>query len=100
MPALGRSGFDVLAERLGSVYAGAIGLQLLTGIVLWLIEGRWSGDNVSLSFIHPVIMIAATGVASAGVARARRGRSAVIGLVGVVVSLVLVVLAIPPDAWT
>lgn len=97
--ARGRAGFDQLTERLGSVYAAVVGLQLLVGILLWVIQGRWSGDNVFLSFIHPLMMILATGVASAGVARARRTRSAMTGLVAVVASIVLIVLAVPSDAW-
>lgn len=96
--ARGAAGFDQLTERLGSLFAAVIGIQLLIGVVLWLVEGRWSGDDVFLSFIHPAMMIAATGVASAGVARARRTRSATAGLVAVVASLIIVVLAIP--SWT
>jgi hypothetical protein len=97
--AFGRAGFDGLAERLGSVYAAAVGVQLLIGVVLWLIEGRWSLDDVFLSVIHPLLMLLATGIASAGVARARRTRSAATGLAGVGLSLVLIVLAIPSSAW-
>lgn len=98
--ARGRSGFDALAERLGSLYAAAIGIQLVIGVVLWVIEGRWSGTNVFLSFIHPVMMLVATGVASAGVARARRTKSATVGLIAVLLSLVILIVAIPSDAWT
>lgn len=97
--ARGPAGVDVVAERLGSLYAAAIGIELLIGAVVWLIQGRWSGDEVFRSFIHPAIMIAATGVASVAVARARRTRSAMVGLAGVAASLVLVVLAVPSGAW-
>lgn len=97
--ALGRSRFDTLAERLGSVYAAAIGVQLLIGVVLWLIQARWVLDDAFLAVIHPLLMLLATGIASAGVARARRTRSAVTGLIGVALSLLLVVLAIPSSAW-
>jgi hypothetical protein len=97
--ARGRSGFDAPTERLGSLYAAAIGIQLLFGIVLWLLQGRWNGGNIFLSFIHPIMMLLATGVASAGVARARRTQSATVGLVAVIASLVIVVVAIPSDAW-
>lgn len=97
--ARGRAGFDQLTERLGAAYAGAVGLQVLVGLVLWFTQGRWSGDNVFLSFIHPLMMLVATGIASAGVARARRAPSAVVGLVTVVASVVVIILAIPSDAW-
>lgn len=96
--ARGRS-FDGLTERLGTLYAATIGIQLLLGVVLWVIEGRWSGGNVFLSFIHPVMMLAATAIASAGVARARRNRSATTGLIAVLASVVVVVLAVPSTAW-
>lgn len=97
--ARGRSGFDGLTERLGTLYAATIGIQLLLGVVLWVIEGRWSGGNVFLSFIHPVMMLAATAIASAGVARARRNHSATTGLIAVLASVVIVVLAVPSTAW-
>lgn len=97
--ARGSAGFDALTERLGALYAAAIGLQLLIGIVLWVLQGRWDADDVFRSFIHPVMMIVAAGVASAGVARARRARSPTVGLAAVVVSLVVVVVAIPSGAW-
>ncbi|HSJ45979.1 MAG TPA: hypothetical protein VK923_14990 [Euzebyales bacterium] len=97
--ARGRNGFDALTERLGSLYAAVIGIQLLLGVVPWVLQGRWSGANVFLSFIHPVMMLLATGVASAGVARARRTRSAMTGLIAVTVSLVIVIVAIPSYAW-
>ncbi|CAN5918261.1 hypothetical protein BH23ACT10_BH23ACT10_01920 [soil metagenome] len=97
--ARGNTGFDAFTERMGSAFAAVMGVQLLIGIVLWLIQGRWSADDVFRSFIHPAMMILATGVASAGVARARRSQNAMIGLGAVIVSLVLVVAAIPSDAW-
>lgn len=45
------------------------------------------------------MMIVATGIPSAGVARARRTRNATPGLAAVVVSLVVVVVTIPSGAW-
>lgn len=97
--ARGPSGFDTFTERMGSLFAAAIGVQLLIGVVVWLLQGRWGGDDVFRSFIHPAMMILATGVASAGVARARRGQQAMLGLGTVIVSMALVVAAIPSDAW-
>lgn len=96
--AMARKTFDDVAARLGTVYAVLFGLQFLVGIVLWIVQARWDGENVFLSFIHPLIMLLAIGVASAGVARARRTNNATAGLVGVVVSIILVVAAIP--SWT
>jgi hypothetical protein len=93
-----RSRFDDLATRLGTVYTITLSVQFLVGVVLWLVERRWELDNVFLSIIHPVIMIVAISIASAGTARARRTSSAVPGLVAVALSLVLIVLAIP--SWS
>jgi hypothetical protein len=98
--ALARSHLDDVAKRLGSIYAMVLGAQFLAGLVLWLVQSRWNGDDVFRSFIHPILMIIAIGIASAGTARARRVNSAVTGLVAVVASLVLIVLAIPSGSWT
>lgn len=93
-----RSRFDDLATRLGTVYAIVLGVQFLVGLLLWVVESRWDLDNFFLSVIHPVIMVLAIAVGSAGTARARRTGSAVTGLVAVIASLVLIVLAMP--TWT
>jgi CDP-diglyceride synthetase len=97
--ALARSRLDDLATRLGSIYAIVLGVQFLAGLVLWFEQARWNGEDVFRSFIHPTLMITAIGTASAGTARARRTGNAMIGLVAVVVSLVIIVLAIPSGAW-
>jgi hypothetical protein len=98
--AVARSRMDDLAARLGSVYAVLLGLQFLVGVVLWLVQGRWDGDNFFLSFIHPLLMLGAVGLASAGTARARRSGNAVIGLVAVIASVVVIVIAVPSGSWT
>lgn len=93
--ALARTTFDDVAARLGTVYSIVFGVQFLIGLVLYVTQSRWDGENVFYSYIHPLVMLLAIGVASAGVARARRTRSATTGLVAVVVSLLLVLVAIP-----
>ena len=98
--ALARSRMDGLAERLGSVYAMLLGVQFLVGVILWVTQGRWDGENVFLSFIHPVLMLGAVAIASAGAARARRGSNALIGLVAVLLSVVVIVIAVPAGSWT
>lgn len=97
--AVARSRLDDVATRLGSLYTMVLGVQFLAGLVLWLVQSRWTGDDVFRSFIHPVLMIIAIAIASAGTARARRASSAITGLVAVVASLVLIVLAIPSGSW-
>lgn len=98
--ALARSRLDDVAARLGSLYAMLLGVQFVVGLALWLMQARWSGDDVFRSFIHPLLMLIAVGVASAGTARARRAGSAVVGLVAVLASLVVIVLAVPSGSWT
>lgn len=98
--AMARSHLDDVATRLGSIYAIALGVQFLTGLVLWVVQGRWDAEDVFRSFIHPVMMLIAIGVASAGMGRARRAGSAITGFVAVLVSLVVIVLAIPSGSWT
>jgi hypothetical protein len=98
--AVARSRMDDLAERLGSLYAMLLGVQFLVGLILWLVQGRWDGDEVFRSFIHPALMLLAIGIASAGTARARRGGSAVVGLVAVIASVVVIVVAVPSGSWT
>ena len=97
--AMGRSHLDDVATRLGSIYAMALGVQFLTGLALWVVQGRWDAEDVFRSFIHPVVMLIAVGVASAGTGRARRAGSAITGLVAIVASLVIIVLAIPSGSW-
>ena len=96
--ALARKQFDDLAARLGMVFGAVLGVQFVLGLLLWLIEGRWTLENYFLSLIHPLVMFFAIAVGSAGTARARRTKSAVTGLVAVLLSLVLMVLAMP--TWT
>jgi vacuolar-type H+-ATPase subunit I/STV1 len=98
--AVARSRMDGLAERLGALYTTLLGVQFLVGLIVWLIERRWNGEDVFFSFIHPLLMLIGISIASAGTARARRTGSAVVGLVAVLVSLVVIVLAIPRGSWT
>lgn len=96
--AMARKDFDALAARLGTVYGALLGVQFLIGAILWLMEGRWAVNDVFLAIIHPLLMILAVGVASAGTARARRTRNATVGLVAVIASLVIIVAAMP--SWS
>lgn len=86
-----------------SLYAYLLGLQALVGLWLWLTGTRWTGEDPFLSWIHPAAMIAATAVAHIGLARtkkaaAARRRSTVL-LGTYLLSLVIVLLAIPTASW-
>ncbi|MFN8635846.1 MAG: hypothetical protein U0893_18510 [Chloroflexota bacterium] len=84
------------ARRSGLVYVIALDIQLLIGIVLWLLMG----STVPMPFRaeHPVTMILAAAAAHLGQVMSRRAASpksaALVTLIGVVISLVLVVVGI------
>jgi hypothetical protein len=97
--ARGRGGWTRDAGIATQVYAGLLGLQVILGLWIWIAQERWTGDNPFLSWIHPVAMLLAVGVAHGGLARARRapddaarGRIALWSVLG---SLVLILLAVP-----
>jgi heme A synthase len=81
------------------IYAGLLGLQAILGIWIWVAQDRWTGDEVFLSWIHPIAMIVAIGVAHGFLGRARREadpqRKNRLALVAVAGSLVILVFAIP-----
>lgn len=85
------------------VTVNALNLQVLLGVFLWLVERRWR-DGVFLGVIHPLVMLLALGVVHFGAARARRARDTVASFrvlaISLLVALVLITAAIPPDAWT
>jgi hypothetical protein len=97
--ALARDHFGDLARRAGTVYAATLGLQFLIGLAVWGEQQRWEGGDAFRSWVHPALMIAAIGIASAGVARARRARNATIGLVTVIATVVIIVASIPTGSW-
>lgn len=102
MAASGARPWDALSARLALFFPVALSIQALIGILIWLVEQRWA-DGAFLGYIHPVAMIAAVGIAHAGRNRADRveggrekGRAATLFFV---LSLVVVLLAIPIYAW-
>jgi drug/metabolite transporter (DMT)-like permease len=97
-----RGEWPQLAQSALLVYVITVTVQLVLGLVLWVTQQRWDGDEFFRSFIHPPAMIIATGIAHAGLARVRRAegaKRATTALITVGVSLVIIVLAIPRDAW-
>lgn len=95
--------WDALSDRLAMFFTISMDIQLLIGIVLWVLEGRWEGRDSGLSWLHPLLMIGAVGLAHVGRVRsdrvdgsANKGRQALLffGL-----SLLLVFVAIPFNSW-
>ena len=92
-----------LDRQLTLATVSAIDIQALLGIIIWIGEGRWGGDSVFLSFIHPLIMIVALAVAHIGSARLRRESEPVAKHRWLALSLIvvffLVTAAIPSYSW-
>jgi vacuolar-type H+-ATPase subunit I/STV1 len=98
----GNRPWDALSDRLAMYFTIAMDVQLLIGIIVWIVEQRWSGD-LFLGYIHPLAMIGAVALAHVGRARADRatdsrdkGRQATIFFVA---SFVVILVAIPLAAW-
>jgi hypothetical protein len=67
-----RGGWTDLAQKASLAYVATITVQFVLGVALWISEERWSGGGVFRSWIHPVVMIAAVGLAHAGLSRVRK----------------------------
>jgi hypothetical protein len=83
LAAFGSRPWDNLADRLSFFFTIALDVQVLIGVVVWVLNQAWTRDAF-IGFIHPVLMLAAVAVAH---------------VVFFVVSLVMVVLAIPTASW-
>lgn len=81
----------------------AVDIEVLIGIVLWVGEGRWSGDPFFTSILHPIIMLVALGVAHMSMSRSRAQRGAdrhkIVGL-GLLLTLIIIVAGVPTYAWS
>jgi hypothetical protein len=80
-------------------YAIALDIQVVLGIVIWVMGNYWQSNIRQFKFEHPIIMLLALAVAHIAAARARRGHSptgaARTRTIGAAVSLVLILLGIP-----
>ncbi len=96
--ALRRDVWSPGSSRPFAIAAMALDIQVLIGIVLWVLSQAWEA-NPFLAVIHPVIMLLAVGVAHVTVRRSRgNGTSPAaywIGGLGFLGALALVVAAIP-----
>jgi hypothetical protein len=103
MSATGSRPWDAVSDRASLFFTIAMDIQLLIGLLVWVVEQRWGGGDNYLSFLHPLLMIAAVGLAHVGRVRAdraqgdrSRGTTAALFFSA---SLVVIVLAIPFGAW-
>jgi hypothetical protein len=96
--ALRRDPWSSGAARPFALAAVALDIQVLIGIVLWVVSRGWEA-NPFVAVIHPVVMLLAVGVAHVAVRRARTNGTSPpaywIGGLGTLGSLALVVAAIP-----
>jgi hypothetical protein len=99
---LGSRPWDRLTDRASLIFTIAMDVQLLIGILVWLLAD-YSPDNSYLRWIHPLMMIVAVAIAHVGRARADRAEdSRAKGLqatIFFVLSLVVVLVAIPVYSW-
>jgi hypothetical protein len=100
----GRGSWDDLTRWMTRSYVIAITLQVLLGMTLWATQLRMlGGGDRFFSIEHPLMMLVATGVVHVGFARAWKRedarRGATVGLTAALLSLLLVVAAIPTSAW-
>src|SRR4051812_4882513 len=64
-----------LDQGLGTALPVVMDIQLLLGLVLWIVEQRWHGDDPLRSWSHPVIMLIAIAVAHIGWSRTKKSTS-------------------------
>lgn len=89
-------------QRLPLIATILLDLQVLLGIIIWVVEGRWQGGRFFTTYLHPVIMLVALGFAHMMMSRSRklrggaRHRTVALGLLG---ALVIVILGVPRYAW-
>ncbi len=102
LSATGRRPWNAVSDRTALFFTISMDVQLLIGLALWLLQARW-GDGLYLGYIHPVVMIAAVGLAHMGKMRAdkedtdrAKGSRASIFFLG---SLLVTLVAIPFYSW-
>lgn len=96
---LGRQPFGSLDDRLGMAYTITLDIQVLLGLILYILERRWSLPDPFFAYIHPLVMIIALALAHIGRRRSRtadsdeaRHRAATLFYA---ISLLLIVAAVP-----
>lgn len=62
---------EAFDDRPFVVSAVIIDIQVLIGIVLYVVQGAW-GDNAFIAVVHPVVMIAMLALVHVAIAGARR----------------------------
>ena len=64
-----------LETRLGAFLITAVDVGLALGLVIWLLQGRWAGEDLLRSWRHPVFMLSAAFILHYGWWRVRQSAS-------------------------
>lgn len=103
MSAVGSRPWDSLSDRLSLAFTVAMDVQLLIGLTLWVAEERWRIGDTFLTWLHPLLMVAAVGLAHVGRVRADRAEGdkarGTVAAIFFGASLLVVLVAIPLNAW-
>ncbi|RIK44109.1 MAG: hypothetical protein DCC55_03590 [Chloroflexi bacterium] len=95
---LANSRWSRIDHLLGLGFTIAVDIQLLLGLVLWIMGQHWRGADPLRSWEHPVTMILAIAIAHITSTRVKRasenGRKYRIGLVGYLVAGLLILIGI------
>jgi hypothetical protein len=100
-----RGGPWTRADRtLGLLTTSAIDIQVVLGLLLYGISQYWKGQSTFIAYIHPLVMIVALVIVHLANVRAKRLDSPIARhrtfTIGLIIALLLITAAIPPDAWT
>ncbi len=68
----GKTKWTNLDQRLGMIFPIALDIQVLLGIVLWIMQQRWLGNDPTASWEHPVTMLIGVAVAHVTWTRSRK----------------------------
>ena len=96
---LGSSAPERTTRQAMLAYAVSLDIQVLIGIVIWVLGNYWQSNIRQFKFEHPLTMLVALIVAHVAAARARRAHGPVaaarVRAIGTAVSLVLILIGIP-----
>jgi hypothetical protein len=91
--------WSTLDRRLGTIFVSVLDIQVLLGLVLWIMLPGWSlGPSAPAAYEHPVTMILAVAVAHGSWSMARRREPDTakfrIAAIGFIVSAILIALGV------
>ncbi len=67
----GKRSWTSKSKKLALMFPIVVDIQFLTGIILWIIEKRWTGGDPLRSWEHPVTMVFALALAHIGFKKAK-----------------------------